>query len=285
MAPHGRDRPGTARDVCASCSQTIPATDEGRALRGPSVTERKWPCAPAASASTAPTRSRCWCNLAALAMEIGRGRGIASPVRRPGRDARATPRSPTQLPGPVRRRLPAGVQPLAAAGQVAALDPPLDRPHVPRDRAIFALIGAFFVVLFTRRYPQGIFNFVVGVCRWAMRVTAYTLLLVDKYPPFSLERRPRLPGARRRRLSAGRRDLALAAALRLDPGDPAAHHRGAGALGRLLRGRRRRSSRSSSRSKIPRGLFDFVVNALRYNARANAYAYCLTEKYPGFAWG
>jgi hypothetical protein len=37
--------------------------------------------------------------------------------------------------------------------------------------------------------------------------------------------------------------------------------------------------------KFPRGLFDFTVNAHRYNLRANAYAYYLTEKYPGFAWG
>jgi Domain of unknown function (DUF4389) len=52
----------------------------------------------------------------------------------------------------------------------------------------FALIGAWFAILFTGRYPRGIFSFVEGVHRWAVRVSAYALLMVtDRYPPFSLE--------------------------------------------------------------------------------------------------
>ena len=51
----------------------------------------------------------------------------------------------------------------------------------------FAEIVAFFAVLFTGRYPDGIFSFVVGVLRWGWRVTAYVYLLTDEYPPFSLE--------------------------------------------------------------------------------------------------
>ena len=53
--------------------------------------------------------------------------------------------------------------------------------------AVFAVIFAWFSILFTGRYPRGIFDFVEGVLRWALRVQAYALLLVtDRYPPFRL---------------------------------------------------------------------------------------------------
>jgi hypothetical protein len=53
--------------------------------------------------------------------------------------------------------------------------------------AFFAVIGAWFAILFTGRYPRGLFDFVEGVIRWHMRVTAYALVLVtDEYPPFRL---------------------------------------------------------------------------------------------------
>jgi Domain of unknown function (DUF4389) len=45
---------------------------------------------------------------------------------------------------------------------------------------------AWFAIMFTGRYPEGLFTFSVGVSRWAMRVTAYLFLFVDEYPPFSL---------------------------------------------------------------------------------------------------
>lgn len=54
--------------------------------------------------------------------------------------------------------------------------------------AIVVVIVAWFAILFTGRYPPGMFNFVVGVTRWTLRVEGYALLLVtDRYPPFSLE--------------------------------------------------------------------------------------------------
>lgn len=53
--------------------------------------------------------------------------------------------------------------------------------------AVVTVIAAWFAVLFTGRYPRGIFDFVEGVLRWALRVEAYAFLLVtDRYPPFSL---------------------------------------------------------------------------------------------------
>ena len=51
----------------------------------------------------------------------------------------------------------------------------------------FAVIGAWFAILFTGRYPRGIFKFVEGTIRWSNRVTGYAFLLVtDSYPPFRL---------------------------------------------------------------------------------------------------
>jgi len=53
--------------------------------------------------------------------------------------------------------------------------------------AFFAVIVAWFAIVFTGQYPRGLFDFVVGVGRWGLRVYAYAFLLVtDRYPPFSL---------------------------------------------------------------------------------------------------
>src|SRR3954454_14101308 len=53
--------------------------------------------------------------------------------------------------------------------------------------AVIAVLAAWFAILFTGRYPRGIFTFVEGVLRWTQRVVAYAFLLVtDTYPPFSL---------------------------------------------------------------------------------------------------
>jgi len=64
-------------------------------------------------------------------------------------------------------------------------------PHV--IILLFLAIAVFVVViissiLFTGRYPQGLFDFVVGVMRWGNRVQAYAIVLVtDRYPAFRLE--------------------------------------------------------------------------------------------------
>jgi len=54
--------------------------------------------------------------------------------------------------------------------------------------AVVAIVIAWFSILITGRYPKPLFNYVVGVGRWSLRVNAYAFLLVtDRYPPFSLK--------------------------------------------------------------------------------------------------
>ncbi len=59
---------------------------------------------------------------------------------------------------------------------------------------LFVLIGAYVMlaigwlaVLFTGKWPEGMRNFVIGAIRWTMRANAYSNLMTDAYPPFSLQ--------------------------------------------------------------------------------------------------
>jgi hypothetical protein len=50
-----------------------------------------------------------------------------------------------------------------------------------------ATIAAWFLILFTGSFPKALYDFGAGALRWRLRVEAYMLLMVDEYPPFSLE--------------------------------------------------------------------------------------------------
>jgi hypothetical protein len=138
---------------------------------------------------------------------------------------------------------------------------------------------AWFAILFTGRYPKGLFDFVVGINRWQNNVDAYVLLLRDEYPPFSL--------------SAGQypvtfdieypeklsRWLIFVKWLLIIP-----HLIVILLLGIvymitlviawfaiLFTGR------------YPKGMFDFAVGLLRWGARINAYFLLMRDEYPPFS--
>lgn len=53
--------------------------------------------------------------------------------------------------------------------------------------ASFMYIIIFFAILFTKTFPKGMFDFIVGVNRWTYRVNVYLYLMRDEYPPFSMK--------------------------------------------------------------------------------------------------
>lgn len=58
---------------------------------------------------------------------------------------------------------------------------------------MFTLVIAWFALLFTGRYPDGLYNYNAGVLRYFNRLNGYTRLLTDVYPPFDLAEHPEYP--------------------------------------------------------------------------------------------
>lgn len=148
--------------------------------------------------------------------------------------------------------------------------------------AFVAIVVSWFAVLITGKYPQGIHRFVTGTYRWGTRVSAYGILMTDAYPPFSLDHDDNYPA---------RMDIAY--------NEPIARWRPLVhwllvipylivaavllmvvyvitiiAFFAIL-----------FTKKFPEALFDFNVVALRWQTRANAYSYWMTERYPPWVWG
>lgn len=148
--------------------------------------------------------------------------------------------------------------------------------------AWFAIVIAFFAVLFTGRYPEGVFNYLVGVLRWAARVNAYVLLMTDAYPPFSLEDDPAYPVRVQIDYPAHIANwrplvhwlLAIPAAIAAYVIFLVAYVAVFLAWFAIL-----------FTGRNPQGLFDAALIGLRWQLRVSAYSYWMTEQYPPFVWG
>jgi len=141
---------------------------------------------------------------------------------------------------------------------------------------------AWFAILFTGRYPEGLFNFVVGVYRWNANVNAYTSLLRDEYPPFSMEagRYPvtfevDYPERLSRWLIFVKWLLAIPNVIVLMVLGLAYYVTLIIAWFAIL-----------FTARYPEGLFRFGVGVQRWSLRVSAYAiYLFTDKYPPYSLG
>lgn len=167
---------------------------------------------------------------------------------------------------------------------------------------VLLTIGAFFAILFTGRYPRGIFDFNVGVMRWSWRVAFYanSAFATDRYPPFTLadvDYPARLDVAYPGELSRG---LVLVKwwllaiphylivglftsglvwyTADVGAGDQALEI-GGGLIGllTLIVG-----FALLFTGRYPRGLFDLVMGLNRWVMRVGAYAALMTDVYPPF---
>ncbi|WP_329315423.1 DUF4389 domain-containing protein [Streptomyces sp. NBC_01278] len=151
---------------------------------------------------------------------------------------------------------------------------------------------AFFAILFTERYPRGLFDFNVGVLRWSWRVSYYSYgaLATDRYPPFSLGPEPGYPArleiAYPERLS---RPLVLVKWWLLAIPQylivsffTGAMHRGWCGGGLIMLLALIAAVTLAFTEKYPRDLFDLVVGLHRWVLRVAAYAALMTDEYPPF---
>jgi uncharacterized protein DUF4389 len=148
--------------------------------------------------------------------------------------------------------------------------------------AFFAVLASWFMVLFTGKYPAGIHSFVTGTYRWTTRVAAYTLLMTDRYPPFSFDADDEYPArfdiayteqiARWRPLVHWL--LVIPYAIVASVLMWLAYVISFIAFFTIL-----------FTKNFPAGMFDFNVVAMRWQNRSSAYYLWMTEKYPPFEWG
>jgi hypothetical protein len=171
---------------------------------------------------------------------------------------------------------------------------------------VLATIVAFFAILFTERYPRSLFDFNVGVLRWAWRVGFYTYgaLGTDRYPPFTLAEVPDYPATVEvpypERLSRGLvlvkwwllaipHYLLLSVFLGGSPGpgmsgwdDDGGYERWSGSSGLVGLLVLIAAVGLLFTARYPRGIFDFVMGLDRWALRVIAYAGLMTDVYPPF---
>jgi hypothetical protein len=146
----------------------------------------------------------------------------------------------------------------------------------------FAKIYAFFAVIITGRYPEGVFNFVVGVLQWSWRVTAYVVLLRDEYPPFSLEDDSGYPARLEIRYPADGVDRwrPLVHWLLIIPYAIVAYLLGILARIVALIG----VFVILFTKQLPPGMFDLILIPHRWQFRGSAYGLFMVTRYPPFTW-
>ncbi len=146
----------------------------------------------------------------------------------------------------------------------------------------FAKIIAFFAVLITGRYPEGIFNFVSGVLRWSWNVTAYVYLLTDRYPPFALDQDPAYPAQLEITYPAEgvNRWRPLVHWLLIIPyaivAGVLSYLAGVVALIGVFV--------ILFTKNLPEGMFKLILIPSRWQIRASVYALFMVTKYPPFEW-
>jgi hypothetical protein len=145
----------------------------------------------------------------------------------------------------------------------------------------FVLIAAWFVVLFTGRFPGGMFNYIVGVMRWGARVGAYVFLQTDAYPPFSLEDDPNYPVRLRIEYPSHIANwrplvnwlLVIPAYIAAEVILLVAYLAAFCAFFAIL-----------FTTRYPESMFNSVVVAFRWALRVTTFEYWMTEAYPPFVW-
>ncbi len=147
--------------------------------------------------------------------------------------------------------------------------------------AMFVIFIAFFAILFTGKFPKGMWDYLVGVHRWALRVAGYQLLITDKYPAYSMDEQPedtvRLYAAYPETVERWRPFVAW---LLIIPYLFVAALIGwVGSICSFIA-----FFTIIFTKKIPEGLFDVIRISLVWQMRAGFYNYWLSTEYPPFEW-
>ena len=166
--------------------------------------------------------------------------------------------------------------------------------------AILATIVAWFAILFTGKYPRGLFDYNLGVMRWAWRVAfySYDALATDRYPPFTLQDDPEYPArlsvAYPEKLSRGLVlvkvwllalphyvivALFVGGSIQITTGEDGARYSSPGLIGLLaiIAG-----IVVLFTKKYPDALFNLIMGLNRWVFRVAGYALLMTDAYPPF---